>query len=248
MFVLHWDRLQKLDLTAEEIGTASKRLSMAPLGHIRVVRLKSERGLTLWVPKQASWGYLSLECKLTMDLDFEDISTFGKTLIELRLIFGGFHGGKLGSDVLLSLNLMKQGFKRVQDSYSVQKKRKCLIIRRRKYKPPAQSVHDTCICGACVVCLKKAGIMHDHFPGKNPAASDPSPVLSGSAAAGVYPYDRSYERVDHLDDDLGGHDVYECDCYHCTAQREAEEEEDEEDDYEEEDENELAYYYHRRGY
>ena len=54
--------------------------------------------------------------------------------------------------------------------------------------------------------------------------------------------------VDHLDDDLGEHDVYECDCYHCIAQREAEEEEDEEDDYEEEDENELAYYYHRRGY
>ena len=84
MFVLHWDRLQKLDLTAEEIGTASKRLSMAPLGHIRVVRLKSERGLTLWVPKQASWGYLSLECKLTMDLDFEDISTFGKACSLLR--------------------------------------------------------------------------------------------------------------------------------------------------------------------
>lgn len=44
------------------------------------------------------------------------------------------------------------------------------------------------------MCLKKAGIMHDHFPGENAAASDPSPVLSGSAAAGVYPYDRSYER------------------------------------------------------
>ena len=83
-FVLHWDRLQKLDLTAEEIGTASKRLSLAPLGHIPVVRLKSERGLTLWVPKQASWKYLSLECKLTMDLDFEDISTFGKACSLLR--------------------------------------------------------------------------------------------------------------------------------------------------------------------
>ena len=84
VFVLHWDRLQKLDLTAEEIGTGSKRLSLAPLGHIPVVRLKSERGLTLWVPKQASWKYLSLECKLTMDLDFEDISTFGKACSLLR--------------------------------------------------------------------------------------------------------------------------------------------------------------------
>ena len=101
---------------------------------------------------QAMW--LKRQCVLPrscvrrlLPLASHDVSVVLQTLIELRLIFGGFHGGKLGSDVLLSLNLMKQGFKRVQDSYSVQKKRKCLTIRRRKYKPPAQSVHDTCICG-----------------------------------------------------------------------------------------------------
>ena len=72
-----------------------------------------------------------------------------QTLVELRLIFGGFHGGKLGSDVLLSLRLMKQGLRRVVDSYNVQKRRKCLIIRHPKFKPKpsAPSVHDTCICG-----------------------------------------------------------------------------------------------------
>ena len=72
-----------------------------------------------------------------------------QTLIELRLIFGCFHGGKFGSDVLLTLNLMNQGLRRVTDSYNVQTKRKCLTIRHRddKSKSTAQSVHDTCICG-----------------------------------------------------------------------------------------------------
>ena len=77
-FVLHWDRLQKLDLTAVDIGAGSQRLSLAALGHIPIVRLKSERGLVLRVPKQASWKHLWLECRLTMDLEFEEINTFGK--------------------------------------------------------------------------------------------------------------------------------------------------------------------------
>ena len=72
-----------------------------------------------------------------------------QTLIELRLIFGGFHGGKFGSDVLLTLNLMNKGLRRVTDSYNVQTKRKSLTIRHcdDKSKSTAQSVHDTCICG-----------------------------------------------------------------------------------------------------
>ena len=72
-----------------------------------------------------------------------------QNLIELRLIFGGFYGGRLGSDVLLSLKLMKQGLKRVRDSYNVQRRRKCLVIRHPNFKskPSAPSVHDTCICG-----------------------------------------------------------------------------------------------------
>ena len=76
-----------------------------------------------------------------------------QTLIELQLIFGGFHGGKLGSDVLLSLNLINQGLKWVTDSYNVQQRRKCLTIRHRTYKPKrsAQSVHDICICGKLLV-------------------------------------------------------------------------------------------------
>ena len=44
--------------------------------------------------------------------------------------------------------------------------------------------------GACTVCLKKAGIMHDHFPNDLAIASDPSPVLSRMAAAGMHPYHR----------------------------------------------------------
>lgn len=44
--------------------------------------------------------------------------------------------------------------------------------------------------GACTVCLKKAGIMHDHFPNESAAALDPSPVLSRMAAAGMHPYHR----------------------------------------------------------
>ena len=42
--------------------------------------------------------------------------------------------------------------------------------------------------GACKVCLKKAGFMHDHFPNDPAAALDPSPVLSRMAAAGMHPY------------------------------------------------------------
>lgn len=61
-----------------EIGDANQRLGLAVLAHIPVVRLKSERGMALRVPRQASWKHLSLECALTMDLDFEDIHTFGK--------------------------------------------------------------------------------------------------------------------------------------------------------------------------
>ena len=48
--------------------------------------------------------------------------------------------------------------------------------------------------GACVVCLKKAGIMYNHFPGEPADASDPSPILSRHGTPGVYPYARSYER------------------------------------------------------
>ena len=48
------------------------------LGHIPVVRLRSERGLVLQVPQQAAWKHLWLECAFTMDLEFEDVSTFGK--------------------------------------------------------------------------------------------------------------------------------------------------------------------------
>ena len=77
-FVVHWDRLQKLDLSAPEMGLASSRLNLAVVGHIPVVRLKTQRNLALQVPKQASWKHLWLECKRTMDLEFEDISTFGK--------------------------------------------------------------------------------------------------------------------------------------------------------------------------
>ena len=77
-FILHWTRLQKLDLAAEEIGEASQRLGLAALAHIPVVRLKSDRGMAVRVPKQAAWKQLSLECALTMDLEFEDINTFGK--------------------------------------------------------------------------------------------------------------------------------------------------------------------------
>ena len=87
-FVLHWDCLQKLDLTALDIGIASSRLPLAMLGHIPVVRLKSERGMVLKVPKQASWKHMWLECKLTMDLEFEDINTFGKVCSLLRLSAG----------------------------------------------------------------------------------------------------------------------------------------------------------------
>ena len=57
---------------------AGRRLSLAAFGHIPVVRLKSERGLVLQVPKQAAWKHLWLERALAMDLEFEDISTFGK--------------------------------------------------------------------------------------------------------------------------------------------------------------------------
>ena len=77
-FILHWTRLQKLDLTAEEIGGASQRLGLAVLAHIPIVRLKSNRGMALRVPKQAAWKHLSLECALVMFLEFEDINTFGK--------------------------------------------------------------------------------------------------------------------------------------------------------------------------
>ena len=44
------------------------------------------------------------------------------------------------------------------------------------------------------MCLKKAGIMHNHFPSDSADASDPSPVLSRMAAAGMHPYARSLER------------------------------------------------------
>ena len=72
-----------------------------------------------------------------------------QTLIELRLIFGGFHGGKFGSDVLLTLNLMNQGLRSVTDLYNVQTRRKCLTITHcgDKSRLTAQSVHDMCICG-----------------------------------------------------------------------------------------------------
>ena len=77
-FVLHWDRLQKLDLAATDIGHGTQRLPLAVLAHIPVVRLRTERGLVLHVPKQAAWKHLWLECSSTMDLEFEDVSTFGK--------------------------------------------------------------------------------------------------------------------------------------------------------------------------
>ena len=82
-FILHWTHLQKLDLAAEEIGEASQRLGLAVAAHIPVVRLKSERGMALQVPRQAAWKHLSLECALTMDLKFEDINTFGKACSSL---------------------------------------------------------------------------------------------------------------------------------------------------------------------
>lgn len=74
-------------------------------------------------------------------------------LIELWLIFGGFHGGKIGSDVLLSLNLINQGLRRVTDNYDVKTRRKTLCARKRNTHSVAQTVHDSCICGGLPLCM-----------------------------------------------------------------------------------------------
>ena len=64
------------------------------------------------------------------------------------MTYSGFNGNKAGSDVLVSLNLLKQGLKRIKDTFDVKSKRKTLSARRTSSKSVARSVHNTCICGA----------------------------------------------------------------------------------------------------
>ena len=64
------------------------------------------------------------------------------------MIYSGFNGNKAGSDVLVSLNLVKQGLKKITDTFDVKSKRKTLSVRRTGSKSVARSVHSTCICGA----------------------------------------------------------------------------------------------------
>ena len=82
-----WAELYKLDLQAEELGggNAAERLNLAGMAHIPVVRLRCTSTMYLSVPKQSKWEHLWLECSSIMDLDFEDVTTFGK----VRTMFPG---------------------------------------------------------------------------------------------------------------------------------------------------------------
>ena len=80
IFVTSWAGLQKLDLQAAVLGgyEASSRCNLAAVAHIPVVRLKSSGAMQVTMPRQAKWKHLWLECTGILDIQFEDVTTFGK--------------------------------------------------------------------------------------------------------------------------------------------------------------------------
>ena len=75
-----WAGLRKLDLQAWEVGGNydAERINLRHIAHIPVIRLRSNSAMYLTVPEEAEWEHLCLECYSIMDLEFEDVTSFGK--------------------------------------------------------------------------------------------------------------------------------------------------------------------------
>ena len=63
------------------------------------------------------------------------------------MVYAGFNGNKVGSDVLLSVHLIQQGLKTITDTYDASSRRKALSARRTIAKSITRRVHDMCVCG-----------------------------------------------------------------------------------------------------
>ncbi|CAL5220603.1 g2644 [Coccomyxa viridis] len=233
-----WCGLQKLDLQAWELGGNhdAERLYLGNVAHIPVVRLRSNSTMYLTVPEEIKWKHLCLECYSMMDIEFEDVTTFGKDLVELRMVYGLLNGNSVDSDLFLGLHLLEQGLQYLAETCDVKAKRKTLFARRSEVPSMAGNVHDICICGACGACLTEAGIMHNHQAG----SLDPSPMLSGSLAAPL----AYYNPPPCPRDTENGLEGNECHCMECTLRMKAAQPDhcdagDNEDDEEWDDEDAL---------
>ena len=105
-----------------------------------------------------------------------------QSLSELRMVYAGFNGHEVGSDVLLSLNLIRQGLNSITDAYEVKSKLKCLSATRTSAKSVARRVHNTCICGGSTLSCK-APSMHVGLFMVNQASNIWCPVLTTTSCA-----------------------------------------------------------------
>lgn len=101
-FITNWGGLQKLDLSVVSLGSAA-RVSLDAIARIPIVRIKSQQGMNITVPKKALWKHLWLECSLTMDITFEDVNTFG--MVRPTSIFSRSHSVQAIMDTMPGHNL-----------------------------------------------------------------------------------------------------------------------------------------------